>query len=85
MIVIPSSSDKSDAATDILEDESSDNQSELSTEVLHFPNHISRGVLAKASQIELMSEDTEFHYHCPIHSSDRSADKGYYEKHIADG
>ncbi|MCH81162.1 hypothetical protein A2U01_0001944 [Trifolium medium] len=51
----------------------------------HFLNHISRGVLANTYEIHLMSEDTEFDFHCDIHSSDRTADKGYYEKHIGDG
>ncbi|GAU19170.1 hypothetical protein TSUD_89350 [Trifolium subterraneum] len=48
-------------------------------QVLTFPNHISRNVLANTDQVLILSDDTNFVYQCKIHSSTRSKDYGSYE------
>ncbi|CAJ2671322.1 unnamed protein product [Trifolium pratense] len=58
----------------------------LSTnQVMHFPNALSRGVLSQATFLDLISEDIDFHYRCPIHTSERSQNMGAIEKFIGDG
>ncbi|CAJ2678038.1 unnamed protein product [Trifolium pratense] len=51
-------------------------------QVLHFPNALSRGVLSQATFVDLISEDIDFHYRCPIHTSTRSQNMGAF---IGDG
>ncbi|PNX89749.1 hypothetical protein L195_g045871 [Trifolium pratense] len=47
-------------------------------QVLHFPNALSRGVLSQATFVDLISEDIDFHYRCPIHTSTRSQNMGAF-------
>ncbi|CAJ2644638.1 unnamed protein product [Trifolium pratense] len=54
-------------------------------QVLHFPNPISRGVLANTNQIQLIAEDSDFEIPCKIHTSERSLKTGKFEKHIGRG
>ncbi|CAJ2641855.1 unnamed protein product [Trifolium pratense] len=54
-------------------------------QVLHFPNALSRGVLSRATFLDLISEDMDFHHRCPIHTSTRSQNIGAFEKFIGDG
>ncbi|PNY06777.1 hypothetical protein L195_g003255 [Trifolium pratense] len=54
-------------------------------QVLHFPNSISRGILANVTQVQLISEDTDFEVECQIHTSKRSLQTGKFEKHIGKG
>ncbi|XP_045805407.1 uncharacterized protein LOC123898483 isoform X1 [Trifolium pratense] len=54
-------------------------------QVLHFPNALSRGVLSQATFLDLISEDIDFHYRCPIHTSEISQNMGAIEKFIGDG
>ncbi|PNX85033.1 hypothetical protein L195_g041098 [Trifolium pratense] len=54
-------------------------------QVMHFPNPISRGVLANVNNIQLISDDTHFEAECQVHTSKRSLQTGEYEKHIGKG
>ncbi|XP_045816981.1 uncharacterized protein LOC123910001 [Trifolium pratense] len=54
-------------------------------QVLHFPNPISRGVLANTNQIQLIAEDSDFEIQCKVHTSNRSLKTGKFEKHIGRG